>query len=114
MTRSDIMTINPHVRPYERQGGLLKRNFAEFKSLYGTCMYEASGQGDSESFLCFTYGKTFLLYAFFFLKIHPVLAPLATRAVQGDAQREEGVGVALNQRRDKRPRDERGNGTPSR
>ena len=68
VTRSDIMTMNSRVRPYERQEGLIKRKFAEFESLYGTCRskYEASGQGDPESFVCFTYGKTFLLHAFCF------------------------------------------------
>ena len=97
VTRSDIMTINLRVRPYERQGGLLKRKFAEFKSLYGTCMskYEASGQGGPEYFVCFTYGKTFLLYAFCFLNIHPVLAPLPTRGLQSDGQREEGAGSGI-------------------
>lgn len=36
------------------------------------------------------------MYAFCFLKAHPVLQPLATRALQQDAQREEGVGSGVS------------------
>eukprot|EP00177_Eucheuma_denticulatum_P002902 GFKZ01005218.1.p1 GENE.GFKZ01005218.1~~GFKZ01005218.1.p1 ORF type:complete len:238 (-),score=14.12 GFKZ01005218.1:831-1544(-) len=36
VTRSDISSLKPNLRPYERDGGVLKRKLAELKSLYGT------------------------------------------------------------------------------
>ena len=84
VSRSDISTIDPSKRPYEREAGVLKKKFAAFKSEYGTCVsrYEASGQGDPDSFPDFASGRSYILYAFCFLKQYPVLEPLAMRALQ--------------------------------
>jgi len=97
VTRADIISLDPSVRAYERDGGVLKRKFGSFKSVYGTCLskYEASGQGDPEGFVYFTNGKSYLMYAYCFLQTHSILQPLATRALQTDAQREEGVGSGV-------------------
>ncbi|CDF35152.1 unnamed protein product [Chondrus crispus] len=97
VTRDDIISIDPGQRKYERLAGTLKRKFGEFKSLYGTAVtrFEASGQGDPDGFALYAYGKVHLMYAFCFLERHPFLQPLATRVLQSDAQREEGVGEGV-------------------
>lgn len=89
--------INSALRPHICDGGFLKREFVDFKSLYGTCLspYEASGQGDPDKFPAFADSKSCIMYAFCYLKFNPVVQPLATRSLSTDAQREEGVGSAV-------------------
>lgn len=41
-------------------------------------------------------GKSYLMYAFFFLQNHEVLRPLTTRALEHDAQHEEGPGSGVS------------------
>ena len=87
VTVADISGIDSSRCTSTRHSGVLKRKFGEFKSLYGTCfsLFEASGQGDSEGFLYFANGKNYIMYAFCFLKAHPILQPLATCALQREA-----------------------------
>lgn len=94
MTASDIEGLDPKKYSHYRDGGVVKRKFAEFKSLYGTrlCRFERSGNGDCESFVLYSSGKSFILYAHCLIKRYTLLTLLATRAMQSDAQREEGVG----------------------
>ena len=105
VTRADIATIDPGKKVHDRDGGLLKRKFANFKSEYGTSVtrYEASGQGDPDIFREYARGRIYLIYGFCFFKQHPVLQPLATRALQTDAQREVASGKVC------RPVSRRGN-----
>ena len=83
--------------------------------MYGMCLsrYEASAQGDPDSFVHFATGKSYILYAYFFLQKYPALQPLATKALQTNSQREEGVedGIAPENssgKRRKRQREEIG------
>lgn len=95
---TDIVVIDPSTRVHNRDGGVLKREFGELKSLYVIRLscFEASGQGNSEGFVPFAGGKNYIMYAFCFLKAYLVLQPLAARALQTDAQREEGIGIGVN------------------
>lgn len=93
ITRSDIDTINPAVLPCPRTASTLKTKFGQLKSLYGTCAarFEASGQGDHDNFVSFAQGRSYIMYTFCFLRVHPILMPLTTRTIPTAAQREEGL-----------------------
>lgn len=93
VTRSDIAAIDPVRRPYVRIAGVLSRKFVEFKSLYGNCLarYEASGHNEPDFFVRFSDARSHFMHAFCFLKLNPVLEPLARRTLPRESQREEGV-----------------------
>lgn len=63
VTRDDIASIDPSNRIHERPAGVLKRNFGDFKSIYGTspAKYESSGQGDPDSFVHFANAKSYIM-----------------------------------------------------
>lgn len=90
--------INPAERPYVRGSGVLKKKFAEFKSLYGTCVarFEASGQGDPDAFASFADVKMYIMYGYCFSQLHTLLKPFVTRALTSDAQKEEEVGSGIS------------------
>ena len=63
VTIADISGINPARTTCVRNGGVLQRKIGDFKSLYGTCLshFEASVQGDSEGFVCFSGGRNYIM-----------------------------------------------------
>lgn len=85
----DTTFIDPALRPYERDGEVLKRKFGTFKSASGTCVFRitSSGSSDSGSFVLLMNWKSSLMYAISFLQKHDVLLPLNSTAVEDGNQR---------------------------
>lgn len=95
ITRSDIAGIDPSKFVCERESSVLKTKFAKLKSQYGTCVihYEASGQGDPDTFKDFAQGRSFIMYCHCFVKKYPILQSMTTRSIPNESQREEGINV---------------------
>lgn len=72
-------------------GKCSQKKFAEFKSLYGTCLcrFEAILNGYSESYVVYSGGKSDIPYANCFLKRFTVFDHVAPRAMHIYAQKEE-------------------------
>eukprot|EP00177_Eucheuma_denticulatum_P005710 GFKZ01010406.1.p1 GENE.GFKZ01010406.1~~GFKZ01010406.1.p1 ORF type:complete len:471 (+),score=76.14 GFKZ01010406.1:658-2070(+) len=97
VTFSDIDSIDPKRRHHEREGVFLGRRFREFCRLYDACLseFEASRNGDSQSFVHYSGGETYIMYGHCFLEEYPLLSSLFKRSMWDDLRGEEALGKRL-------------------